>query len=85
MTNRIRVPPDIFDKIRQIRISLEGEYKTATPSFQDFANVALSELIEAWENPDSQKRILSKLLARRKNARSRMGNQPKSTPKTSKN
>ncbi len=77
----MRVPPEILDEIREIRISLESKYKAATPSFQDFTNVALTELIEAWKNPESQKRILDKLLDRRKNARSRMGPPPKSARK----
>lgn len=84
MPSIIRVPDDIYQTIRQIRITLEGKYESNTPSFQDFANVALERLLSEWENPRKREQILDELLNRRSLARARMGNHSKSSKQNSK-
>ena len=74
MSSNIRVPEEIYLALRQMRIELESEYHAAAPSFQDFARVAMTQLIEDWKDPKLKEKFLNQLLERRQKARSRMGN-----------
>ncbi len=69
----VRVPADLYEMLREIKISLESQYQSAGPTMQDLATIALKRLISQWQNPDEQAEILTELLEQRKLARSRMG------------
>jgi hypothetical protein len=70
----VRIPDEIRIKLQQIRLSLELEYMTATPTIQDMITVALQRFLEDWDHPDSKEKLLKELLEQRESARSRMGN-----------
>ncbi len=79
MPSTVRVPDDIYETLREIRLLLESQYQSATPTTQDMVNVALKQFIQNWQSSDKQPQILSELLEHRKLARKRMGsrkNQP---------
>lgn len=73
MPSTVRVPDDLYETLREIRLPLEQQYQSAAPTTQDMVNVALKQFIKDWENPDKQPELLSELLEHRKLSRKRMG------------
>jgi hypothetical protein len=64
---------ELYEALRQIRLSLESEHQSAAPTVQDMISVALKRFINDWENADTQSQLLSELLEHRRVARSNMG------------
>ncbi|MDY6785797.1 MAG: hypothetical protein SW833_25140, partial [Cyanobacteriota bacterium] len=73
MPSTVRVPAELYQKLREIRLSLESEHYSAAPSVQDIVSVAIERFIVDWENSDEKLRLIEELLERRQAARSRMG------------
>lgn len=69
----MRVSADLYQRLREIRLSLESQYSSAAPTVQDLVSIAIERSIRDWNNPEQQSQLLEELLARRKAARSRMG------------
>lgn len=74
MPSTVRVPDDLYETLREIRLPLERHYQSAAPTTQDMVNVALKRFIKEWEEPDKQSELLAELLEHRKTSRKRMGN-----------
>lgn len=74
MSSTVRVPRELYEMLREIRLSLESQYQSAAPTVQDMISVALKRFINDWENPDKQSQLLGELLEHRRVARSNMGN-----------
>ena len=73
MSSTVRVPRELYETLREIRLSLESQYHSAAPTVQDMISVALKRFINDWENPDKQSQLLGELLEHRRVARSNMG------------
>lgn len=73
MSSTIRVPDDLYETLRDIRLPLEQQYQSAAPTTQDMVNVSLKQFIKDWGDPDKQSKLLSELLEHRKLARNKMG------------
>lgn len=69
----VRVPTELYQKIRKIKLSLEHDHYSAAPSLQDFITVAIQRLVRDWETREQQEVIIQELLRNRQLARSRMG------------
>jgi hypothetical protein len=69
----VRVSADLYQRLREIRLSLESQYSSAAPTVQDLVSIAIERSIRDWNNPEQQSQLLAELLEHRKNARSRMG------------
>ncbi|WP_219891990.1 hypothetical protein [Chamaesiphon polymorphus] len=69
----MRVSADLYQRLREIRLSLESQYSSAAPTVQDLVSIAIERSIRDWNNPEQQTQLLEELLAHRKAARSRMG------------
>ena len=77
MSSTVRVPPEIYQNLREIKISLDSEYYSAAPTVQDLVTVAIKRLITDWQNTEKQTQLLEELLEHRQKARSRMGKRNK--------
>ena len=73
LSSTVRVPRELYETLREIRLSLESQYQSAAPTVQDMISVALKRFINDWENPDKQSQLLGELLEHRTVARSHMG------------
>ena len=73
LSSNIRIPSEIYESLRQIRLSLESEYQSAAPTMQDLATVAFRHFIDDWNDPKKQEYLLAELLENRKTARTNMG------------
>lgn len=73
MPSTVRVPVDLYEDLRQIRLSLESQYHGAAPTMQDLVSVALRHFILDWKNLENQQQLVEELLLNRREARSRMG------------
>lgn len=73
MPSTVRVPTDLYQTLREIRISLESQHSSAAPTVQDMVSVAIERFIGDWQNPEEQSQLLEELLEHRQSARSRMG------------
>ncbi len=75
LPSNIRVPSELYEKLRDISTSLVGEYQSAAPSIQDVASVALKRFLEEWASGSGETRnaILAELLESRRQSRARMG------------
>jgi len=69
----VRVPVELYEDLRQIRLSLESQYHGAAPTMQDLVSVALRHFILDWKNLENQQQLVEELLLNRREARSRMG------------
>jgi hypothetical protein len=72
-SSTVRVPSDLYEALREIKVSLEVKHLSAAPSIQDLVIVALSRFIQDWNNIDERSQILDELLKNRQDSRSRMG------------
>ena len=77
MSSTVRVPPEIYQNLREIKISLDSEYYSAAPTVQDLVTIAIKRLITDWQNTEKQTQLLEELLEHRTKARSRMGKRAK--------
>lgn len=73
LPSTVRVPDDIYEALRQIRIQLESQHQSAAPAMQDLVSVALERFLKDWNDSNTNEELLSELLEHRKAARSRMG------------
>lgn len=73
MPSTVRVPDDLYETLREIRLPLEQQYQSAAPTTQDMVNVALKRFIRDWKKLDKQAELLDELLEHRKKSRKRMG------------
>jgi hypothetical protein len=73
LSSTVRVPGELYEALRQIKLSLESKHQSAAPTVQDMISVALKRFINDWENPDKQSQLLGDLLEHRRIARSHMG------------
>jgi hypothetical protein len=73
LPSTVRVPDDLYEKLREIRLPLEQQFQSAAPTTQDMVNVALKRFIKDWEETEKQSELLMELLEHRKLARRRMG------------
>jgi hypothetical protein len=75
LPSNIRIPSELYEKLRDISISLAGEYQSSAPSIQDVANVALKRFLHEWEAEGdlARKAIVAELLESRRLSRSKMG------------
>jgi len=80
LPSNIRVPSELYEKLREISISLAGEYQSAAPAIQDVATVALKHFLHEWDASDDvvRRAIVTELLESRRLSRSKMG--PSSKP-----
>lgn len=69
----VRVPDNLYEALREVRLALESQYQSAAPTVQDLVTVALERLIRDWQTSDQHPQLLDELLERRKVARSKMG------------
>jgi len=79
LPSTVRVPVDLYESLRQIRLSLESQYHSDAPTIQDLVSVAMRRFMLDWKNPDIKSELLTELLESRKVARSRMGNKQEET------
>ena len=73
LSSTVRIPDDIYQTLRQFKITLEAQHQSAAPTMQDLVTVALERFIEDWNTSDSKEELLNELLEHRQKARSRMG------------
>jgi hypothetical protein len=73
LSSTVRVPAELYQTLREIRLFLESEHYSAAPSVQDLVSVAIERFIVDWENPEERSKLIEELLDRRQEARSRMG------------
>ncbi|CAN1213594.1 CopG-like ribbon-helix-helix domain-containing protein [Tumidithrix helvetica PCC 7403] len=73
LTSTIRIPTEIYEVLRQIRVGLESEHQSAAPAMQDLATVAFRHFIDDWNDPQKREVLLAELLENRKIARTNMG------------
>jgi len=73
LPSTVRVPVELYEELRQIRLSLESQYHGAAPTIQDLVSVALRRFILDWKNLENQQQLVEELLLNRREARSRMG------------
>ncbi len=73
LPSTVRVPDEIYEALRGIRLPLEQQYQSAAPTTQDIVNVALRQFIKNWENPDKRSELLKELLEQRSLSRKKMG------------
>ena len=73
MAPTVRVPTELYETLRQFKLSLESQYGGAAPTVQDMISVAIQRFIFDWNNPDIQTKLFQELLEHRQAARSRMG------------
>lgn len=73
MSSTVRVPAELYQKLREIRLLLESEHYSAAPSVQDLVSLAIERFIADWEKADEKSKLNEELLDRRQAARSRMG------------
>jgi hypothetical protein len=73
LSSNVRVSADLYQRLREIRLSLESQYSSAAPTVQDLVSIAIERSIRDWYDPEKQSQLLADLLEHRKNARSRMG------------
>ncbi|MBF2075688.1 MAG: hypothetical protein IGS50_18270 [Synechococcales cyanobacterium C42_A2020_086] len=73
MPSTVRVPDDLYETLREIRLPLEQQYQSAAPTIQDMVNVALKRFIKDWSDAEERPSLLDELLEQRKLARARMG------------
>lgn len=73
MPSTVRVPTDLYDTLREIRVSLERQHLAAAPTMQDLVTVALRRFLRDWDHSDERSQILGELLKNREDSRSRMG------------
>lgn len=73
LPSTIRVPDELYENLREIRLSLESRHQSAAPTIQDLVSVSLKRLIRSWESPDERNSLLQELLEHREDARLRMG------------
>ena len=77
MSSNVRVSVDLYQSLREIRLSLESQYSSAAPTVQDLVSIAIERSIRDWHNPEKQSQLLEELLEHRKSAQSRMGQRSK--------
>jgi len=70
--NTTRIPEEILEDLRDIRIELEIKHAKAAPTIQDLVSVALKRLLRDWEGDKEE--LLKELLESREQSRNRMGN-----------
>jgi len=73
LASTIRVPTEIYEALRKIRVSLERKYQSAAPAMQDLVTVALQNFMNDWKDTDKREQLLDQLLENRKMARANMG------------
>ena len=73
MSRNIRIPDELYDRLYQIKVSLESEHQSDAPTLQDMVSVAIGKFCEQWDDPSMQSELLEELLKSRQEARSRMG------------
>ena len=73
LSSTVRIPDDIYQTLRQFKITLEAQHQSAAPTMQDLVTVALERFIDDWNTSDSKEELLNELLEHRQKARSRMG------------
>jgi hypothetical protein len=73
LSSNVRVSAELYQSLREIRLSLESQYSSAAPTVQDLVSIAIERSIRDWYDPEKQSQLLAELLEHRKNARSRMG------------
>jgi len=73
LSRNIRIPNELYDRLYQIKVSLEGQHQSDAPTLQDMVSVAIRKFCEECDDPNSQAELLEELLKSRQEARSRMG------------
>jgi hypothetical protein len=73
LSANVRIPDELYEALREIRLSLESRYQSSAPTVQDIVSVAIKRLILTWQLPEEQAALLAELLENRCDARSRMG------------
>jgi hypothetical protein len=73
LSSTVRIPDDLYENLREIRLSLERQYQSAAPTVQDLVSVALQRFMGDWNSSEEQSQILDELLEHRRLARSKMG------------
>lgn len=72
-SSTVRVPSELYESLREIKVLLESQHFSAAPSIQDLVTVALSRFIEDWESSAQQEQLTKALLDNRVKARAKMG------------
>jgi hypothetical protein len=72
-SSTVRVPSDLYEALREIKVALEAQHLSAAPTIQDLVNVALIRFLRDWRNIGERSQILDELLKNRQDSRSRMG------------
>ena len=72
-SSTVRVPSELYNALRSVKLSLERDYHGAAPTIQDLINVSIHRFFDDWDDPQKKSSILSELLKNRENARARMG------------
>lgn len=72
-SSTVRVPIELYESLRKIKVSLESQHSSAAPSIQDLVNVAFRRFLKDWNNVDERSQILDELLKNRQDSRSKMG------------
>jgi hypothetical protein len=77
LASTIRVSDALYESLREIKLLLEQEHKSAAPSLQDCVTVALERFVREWKSEETRDELIGELLLSRKQARSKMGNTKK--------
>jgi hypothetical protein len=72
--NTIRISTETYSQIKTIINSIEVVDLKDVPTSVNVVNVAISRLLEDWNDPTQKEIIEKELILRRKNNRSKMGN-----------
>jgi hypothetical protein len=72
-SSNVRIPRELYETLRQIRLSLESQYQAGSPTIQDMVNVAIKRFIQNLENPEIRAELLTEMMEQRSLSRKKMG------------
>ncbi|MEB3189443.1 MAG: hypothetical protein VKL42_03770 [Snowella sp.] len=61
-SSTVRVPSDLYEALREMKVALEAQHLSASPTIQDLVNLALIRFLRDWRNIDERSQILDELL-----------------------
>jgi hypothetical protein len=73
----VRVPDDLYESLREIRLFLESQHQSSAPTIHDMVSVSIKGFLKEWDNPDLRNQLMSELMEQRKLSRKKMGRRKK--------
>jgi hypothetical protein len=73
----VRVPNNLYESLREIRILLESEHQSSAPTIHDLVSVSIQRFLETWDTPELRSDLMAELMEQRKLSRKKMGRRKK--------